>query len=63
MPINIFTTIDDPLATGDITLAADINESGQIVGLFESADFSAHGFVLSSGSFSMLPRTPAGPRP
>src|SRR5213078_1635282 len=52
MPINIFTTIDDP-STNFNTEAEGINGSGQIVGSFSNGrgtDF--HGFVLSGGSFT-----------
>src|SRR5919201_6159918 len=54
MPINIFTTIDDP-STNFNTEAEDINGSGQIVGSFSrfnrrGTDF--HGFLLSGGSFT-----------
>src|SRR5438105_4544655 len=50
MPINIFTTIDDPLAT-TTTIASGINDAGQIVGQFRDASNRAHGFLLSGGSF------------
>src|SRR2546430_17613506 len=52
MPVNIFTTIDDPLATQD-TDPFGINGSGQIVGAFRSNSVF-HGFVLSGGSFTTL---------
>src|SRR5262245_6589296 len=54
MPINVFTTIDDP--TNNLNTEAEgINGSGQIVGSFSrpsgrGTDF--HGFVLSGGSFT-----------
>src|SRR5437868_2682437 len=50
MPINCFTTIDDPLAT-TTTIASGINDAGQIVGQFRDASNRAHGFLLSGGSF------------
>src|SRR6516225_4904894 len=55
MPINIFTTIDDPLA--DLadnrgTVANGINTAGQIVGLY--THFGDHGFLLSGGAFTTL---------
>src|SRR2546421_12220688 len=52
MPVNIFTTIDDPLATQD-TDPFGINGSGQIVGAFRTNSVF-HGFVLSGGSFTTL---------
>src|SRR5437660_12906908 len=52
MPVNIFTTIDDPLATQD-TDPFGINGSGQIVGAFRYNSVF-HGFVLSGGSFTTL---------
>src|SRR5947207_10340307 len=54
MPINIFTTIDDPSTNFD-TEAEGINGSGQIVGSFfrpTSRGPVFHGFVLSGGSFT-----------
>src|SRR5262249_21395378 len=51
MPINIFTTFDDPQATLG-TVAEGINGSGQIVGFFKNGNL--HGFVLSGGSFITL---------
>ena len=52
MPINIFTTIDDPLATTR-TIAFGINDAGQIVGTYTDAS-GGHGFLLSSGSFTPI---------
>jgi hypothetical protein len=43
MPINVFTTLDDPLATND-TEAHGINNSGQIVGYYLDANRHAHGY-------------------
>jgi len=53
MPINIFTTIDDPLAPSN-TRASGINNSGLIVGSFVDASNHQHGFLLSGGSFITL---------
>jgi probable HAF family extracellular repeat protein len=50
MPVNIFTTIDDPLAAHS-TDAFGINDSGQIVGTFGTSNVFLHGFVLRGGSF------------
>src|SRR5262249_59538781 len=52
MPINIFTTFDDPLATED-TQAFGINDAGQIVGDYADAS-GAHGFLLSGGVFTTI---------
>src|SRR5262249_58607615 len=62
MPINMFTTIDDPSAiTGapldnaiEGTFASRINGGGEIVGSFDDSSHLLHGFVLSNGSFSTL---------
>jgi hypothetical protein len=49
MPVNIYTTLDDPFAiTGTLglgTLAQGINSSGEIVGYYTDAGFRAHGFI------------------
>jgi probable HAF family extracellular repeat protein len=47
-----FTTIDAPGATGG-TQASGINNSGQIVGIFEDAT-GIHGFVDTGGSFTTI---------
>ena len=49
MPINIFTTVDDPLAPGS-TQASGINDMGQIVGTY----FDAHGFLYGGGSYTTI---------
>jgi probable HAF family extracellular repeat protein len=61
MPINIFTTLDDPSATLNDpvltkgTAARGINGTGQIVGLFsDSSSRPNHGFLFSGGSFITL---------
>jgi probable HAF family extracellular repeat protein len=53
MPVNIFTTIDDPLATHS-TDAFGINDSGQIVGTFGTSNVFLHGFVLRGSSFTTI---------
>src|SRR5262245_56644832 len=45
----IFTTLDDPLATGG-TEAFGITDAGQIVGFFHAAS-GLHGFLLSGGTY------------
>ena len=53
MPVNIFTTIDDPLAT-NLSFAEGINDTGLIVGQFRDASNHLHGYLLSGGSFITL---------
>src|SRR5919204_5126805 len=54
MPVQVYTTFDDPLNTsGDGTLASGINDTGQIVGTYADAS-GVHGFLLSGGSYSTL---------
>ena len=53
MPVNIFTTLDDPLAT-NLSFAEGINDAGQIVGQFRDASNRLHGYLLSGGSFITL---------
>src|SRR5262245_66549475 len=53
MPINMFTTIDDPLAARG-TSADGINAAGQIVGVFNLAT-TFEGFVRNNdGTFNTL---------
>jgi len=47
-----FTTIDFPGSIFDI--AADINDSGQIVGRYIDTEKVSHGFLLSGGTFSSI---------
>jgi uncharacterized membrane protein len=47
-----FTTIDFPGAI--FTGPGDINDRGQIVGLYLDADFNAHGFLLDHGTFTTI---------
>ena len=53
MPVNVFTTIDDPLAALG-TEAFGINDAGLIVGQFFDVNTRRHGFLLSGGSFMTL---------
>jgi probable HAF family extracellular repeat protein len=54
MPVNVYTSFDNPLNTsGDGTLASGINDTGQIVGTYADAG-GVHGFLLSGGSYSTL---------
>jgi probable HAF family extracellular repeat protein len=53
----VFTTIDDPLATGGGlagTGPATITNSGTIVGTVETSDGSVHGFVYQNGVFTTV---------
>src|SRR5437899_671471 len=52
MPINIFTTVEDPLATQD-TQGQGINNAGQIVGDYADAS-GVHGFLFTGSSFVTL---------
>ena len=52
MPVNIFTTVEDPLATQD-TQGGGINNAGQIVGDYADAS-GGHGFLLSGGVFTTI---------
>jgi probable HAF family extracellular repeat protein len=51
MPIFTFTTLDDPLAING-TFATGINASGQVVGSYNDAGGTAHGFLLSGGTYT-----------
>ena len=54
-----YTTIDAPGDTG-LTLATDINKSGQIVGRYtDVATGNVHGFLLSGGTFTTITAPPA----
>jgi VCBS repeat-containing protein len=48
-----YTTIDAPLGVNG-TIAADINDSGQIVGWYTDASNKAHGFVDIAGVFTTI---------
>jgi uncharacterized membrane protein len=52
MPVNVYTTLDDPLATGT-TAALGINGAGQIVGIYTNAS-GTHGFLESGGTYTTL---------
>src|SRR2546421_135605 len=56
MPVNTFTTIDNPAATTGTTLAFDINNVGQIVGHFnDRSAVGNHGFLRNTdGTFITL---------
>jgi probable HAF family extracellular repeat protein len=53
MPVQTYTTIDDPLAT-TMTSARDINNAGQIVGEYIDSSNHLHGFLLSGGTYSPI---------
>src|SRR4029077_10210152 len=47
-----WTTIDVPGAVW--TVAAGINNNGQIAGSFEDGNFAVHGFVYTTGTFTTI---------
>ena len=51
-PAPAFTTIDFP--GGFVTLAGDINTTGQIVGRYTDGGGIVHGFLLSGGTFTSI---------
>jgi probable HAF family extracellular repeat protein len=53
MPIYTYTTLDDP-NVADSTRAFGINDHGQIVGSYISADHKLHGFLYSNGTYTTL---------
>src|ERR1700730_14569537 len=53
MPVNIYTTFDDPLATTGNTQAYGINSTGQISGSYGNAS-GAHGFLYSGPNYTTL---------
>jgi uncharacterized membrane protein len=53
MPVQTFTTLNDPLTTNHFTTPAGINTSGTIVGFYEASG-AAHGFLLSGGTYTTL---------
>jgi probable HAF family extracellular repeat protein len=59
MPVDTFTTLDDPSATNG-TISWGINTSGQIVGYYLDASDKNHGFLLSGGMYTTLDDPLAG---
>jgi hypothetical protein len=53
MPVNIYTTLTDPFAAGNITEAFGINNTGEIVGDYFNV-IGTHGFLLSGGTYTTL---------
>ena len=53
MPVNVYTTFDDPSASAGNTQAYGINSTGQISGSYSNAS-GAHGF-LYSGNRTRVP--------
>ena len=53
MPVQTFTTLNDPLTTNHFTTATAINGSGDVVGFYEASG-AAHGFLLSGGTYTTL---------
>jgi hypothetical protein len=59
MPVQTYTTLDDPSATAG-TFAQGINSSGQIVGNYHDNQGSGlHGFLLRGGTYATLDDTVA----
>jgi len=59
MPVQTYTTLDDPSATAG-TFVQGINSSGQIVGYYHDNQGSGlHGFLLSGGTYATLDDTVA----
>src|SRR5436190_23887020 len=54
MPVNTYTTLDDPSAGSGGTVAQGINAAGQIVGYYLDASFKSHGFLYSGGTYTTL---------
>jgi probable HAF family extracellular repeat protein len=49
-----YTTVDDPVSSGEFTVANGINGSGQIVGYYLDGNGDKHGFLDSSGTYTTL---------
>jgi probable HAF family extracellular repeat protein len=54
MPVQTFTTLNDPFATLSGTFAYGINASGSIVGLYQESGTITNGFLLSGGTYTTL---------
>jgi hypothetical protein len=50
----VFTTIDPPGAGGDLVEANGINRNGDIVGAYFDTTGTAHGYLLSQGTFAII---------
>ena|SRR5262252_2117833 len=53
MPIYTYTTLDDP-NVANTTRAFGINDHGQIVGSYNTADHHLHDFLYSNGTYTTL---------
>jgi probable HAF family extracellular repeat protein len=53
MPMYTYTTLDDPNVANS-TRAFGINDHGQIVGSYTTADHKIHGFLYSNGNYTTL---------
>jgi probable HAF family extracellular repeat protein len=53
MPVNIFTTLDDPSSDTSI-FAFGVNDLGQAVGQFRETRGILHGFLLNGGVFTTI---------
>src|SRR2546421_10497469 len=54
MPVNVFNTFDDPLASTGTTQAFGVNDADKIVGSYLDANSKSHGFLYSGGTFITL---------
>src|SRR5437899_13044750 len=65
MPVNVYTTLDDPLAGANAagTAATGINDTGQIVGWYEDGSGGLHSFLYSGGIYTTLDDPLATVRP
>ncbi|TMJ80746.1 MAG: hypothetical protein E6G76_26310, partial [Alphaproteobacteria bacterium] len=52
MPVNVYTTLTAPLATGT-TIALGISGTAQIVGVYTNGS-GTHGFLESGGTYTTL---------
>jgi hypothetical protein len=61
MPINIFNTFGDPLASIGTTQAFGVNGMDQIVGYYQNTS-GVHGFLESGGIYTTLDDPSANPQ-
>ena len=59
IPIYTYTTLNDPSGTNG-TFPFDINDVGQIVGVFQDSSSVQHGFLYSNGTYTTLNDPSAG---
>src|SRR5919204_3508802 len=59
MPIFAYTTLDDPAAVNG-TFATGVNAAGQVVGSYNDAGNTAHGFIYAGGGYANFNDPDAG---